>query len=194
LAALAVAIEARDVDERRLFSAAAVSLDGAALLEVRSFYTRLSRGEIEAVDLECSAERLLTATLETIRSAPPRHHWRSAVTHHNRNQRLIERVCMRLESDPSAPHALADIGRDVGLSPFELARRFRQTVGVSVHRFLVRVRIARALERLADGEEDLAALAADLGFASHAHFSETFRRVTRSAPSAVRKRLSAYRS
>ena len=61
--------------------------------------------------------------------------------------------------------------------------------GESVARYLLRLRLALALERLADGETDLAAMAADLGFASHSHFSARFRSVLGVSPTSVRGSL-----
>jgi Helix-turn-helix domain len=48
-------------------------------------------------------------------------------------------------------------------------------MGVSVTRYRNRVRVARALDRLEHGEDSLAALAADLGFADQAHLCRTVR-------------------
>ncbi|MFA6441419.1 MAG: helix-turn-helix domain-containing protein, partial [Sterolibacterium sp.] len=47
-----------------------------------------------------------------------------------------------------------------------------------------------ALQRLADGADDLTALAIELGFSSHSHFAETFRREFGRTPSQVRSNAS----
>jgi AraC family transcriptional regulator len=47
------------------------------------------------------------------------------------------------------------------------------------------------MERLVQQETDLAALALDLGFASHSHFSDAFRRAFGVAPSECRRRASS---
>jgi methylphosphotriester-DNA--protein-cysteine methyltransferase len=51
-----------------------------------------------------------------------------------------------------------------------------------------------ALDRLQAGEDDLARLAAELGFAGHSHFTEQFRRSYGATPSQVRKILTARRA
>ncbi len=81
---------------------------------------------------------------------------------------------------------LDDVASAVYTSPFHLARVFQQRTGVPVHRYLTRLRLRASLERLAEGASDLTALALDLGFSSHSHFSDAFRREFGRTPSAVR--------
>lgn len=84
---------------------------------------------------------------------------------------------------------LDDVARAVHASPFHLARVFRQRAGVPIHRYLTRLRLRAALDRLADGATDLTALALALGFSSHAHFADAFRREFGRTPSAARRDL-----
>ncbi len=88
---------------------------------------------------------------------------------------------------------LQDVADAVHASPFHFARAFRQHAGVPVHRYLTQLRLRSALERLAEGADDLAALAAELGFASHSHFADAFRREFGLAPSAARRQASRRR-
>jgi AraC family transcriptional regulator len=83
--------------------------------------------------------------------------------------------------------ALDDVARAVHASPFHLARVFRQRTGVPIHRYLTRLRLRAAVERLSDGASDLAAMALELGFSSHSHFADTFRREFGRTPSDVRR-------
>jgi AraC-like DNA-binding protein len=102
-------------------------------------------------------------------------------------RRLADSVRMSLNSQPPAARfSLADTARDVGYSPFHMARVFRAVTGSSVHGYAERLRLRRALDRVADGERDLSALAAELGFASHSHFTQRFRRAFQCPPSALR--------
>jgi AraC family transcriptional regulator len=82
---------------------------------------------------------------------------------------------------------LDDVARAVHVSPFHLARVFQQRTGMPVHRYLVRLRLRAALERIADGAGDLTALALDLGFSSHSHFAAAFHREFGRTPSGVRR-------
>lgn len=82
---------------------------------------------------------------------------------------------------------LNDVARGVHVSPFHLARLFREHACISIHRYLNRLRLRAALERLRDSPDDLTALALDVGFSSHSHFSDAFRREFGLSPSTVRK-------
>src|SRR5512133_130680 len=82
---------------------------------------------------------------------------------------------------------LDEVARAVHASPFHFARVFQLHTGVSIHRYLTLLRLRASLERLAGGEEDLTALALDLGFSSHSHFADAFRKEFGRTPSEVRK-------
>ena len=86
--------------------------------------------------------------------------------------------------------ALGDIAEAVNASPFNFARIFQQQTGVPVHRYLTRLRLRSSLERIADVHADLSAIALDLGFSSHSHFTDVFRREFGSTPSEIRRTAS----
>lgn len=92
---------------------------------------------------------------------------------------LASRLCERLTLD--------DIARAVYASPFHLARLFQQRTGMPVHRYLTLLRLRASLERLAEGANNLTALAFDLGFSSHSHFADAFRREFGRTPSEERR-------
>jgi len=102
-------------------------------------------------------------------------------------QRLrIERVRALLASAPTARWDLGAVARAVDCSPFHLARQFRAYTGETVGRYLLRLRLGIAVERLAGGERNLAALAMETGFTSHSHFSARFGSLFGMTPSAAR--------
>ncbi|MGH9838837.1 MAG: helix-turn-helix domain-containing protein [Blastocatellia bacterium] len=82
---------------------------------------------------------------------------------------------------------LDGVARAAGASPFHLTRIFQQQTGAPVHRYLTRLRLRASLERLAEGASDLTALALELGFSSHSHFTDAFRREFNRRPSDVRR-------
>lgn len=78
-------------------------------------------------------------------------------------QRLrIEQARTLLASSPAKRWDLTGLAQALGCSPFHLARQFRAATGETISRYVLRLRLALALERLAEGERDLAALAVDL--------------------------------
>jgi AraC-like DNA-binding protein len=81
---------------------------------------------------------------------------------------------------------LADIGRAVGASPVYLTDLFRRVEGTSLYQYLIQLRLAHALAELPHAN-DLTALALDVGFSSHSHFSATFRSTFGSTPSRFRQ-------
>ena len=85
---------------------------------------------------------------------------------------------------------LDEVAQAVHASPFHFARVFQQRTGISIHRYLTLLRLRASLERLAGGEEDLTVLALDLGFSSHSHFADAFRKEFGRTPSEVRKNAS----
>jgi len=85
--------------------------------------------------------------------------------------------------------SLLEIAREVGSSVFHLARIFKTRTGFSLHGYRNQLRLRAALERLRDPDSDLIDIALDLGFSSHSHFTETFRRNFGKTPSTVREYL-----
>jgi AraC family transcriptional regulator len=87
--------------------------------------------------------------------------------------------------------ALVEVARGVHTSPYHLARVFRREVGIPIHQYVNRLRLGAALEHLANGADDLTELALDLGYSSHSHFSDSFRRAFGTPPSDFRRALTA---
>ncbi|WP_406053992.1 helix-turn-helix transcriptional regulator [Streptomyces sp. NBC_01077] len=85
--------------------------------------------------------------------------------------------------------ALLPLAELLGVSPYRLSRAFSRELGVSVTRYRNRVRVGQALDRLEQGENSLAALAADLGFADQAHLCRTVRQLVGHTPTALRQLL-----
>jgi len=92
-----------------------------------------------------------------------------------------------LAADPDL--SLPELARAVGVSPHHLSRIFRRVTGHTISRHRVRLRARDVLERFADGERDLARLAADAGFADQSHLCRVMRAEAGSAPSALRALL-----
>jgi AraC-like DNA-binding protein len=103
-------------------------------------------------------------------------------------QRLVERAKVVLSSDLARRWTLAEIATEVGVSPVYLTQTFRQVEGVPLYRYHVRLRLARALDRLARSD-DLSALAHELGFSSHSHFAAMFQQVYRRTPTEFRQHV-----
>jgi AraC family transcriptional regulator len=101
-------------------------------------------------------------------------------------QRLVDRVKLVLASDPARRWSLAEIAAEVRGSPVYLTQVFQQVEGLPLYRYQLRLRLARALDLLAQ-YDDLTALSLDLGFSSHSHFSAAFRQVYGRSPSEFKR-------
>jgi len=101
----------------------------------------------------------------------------------------VESLKALLSERFSEPLTLSDLGREVGSSPWHLARAFRRVTGASIHAYRLQLRVRFVLDELLDGSRDLAGLAARAGFASHSHLTDTFRAVFGMPPSRARERL-----
>ncbi len=105
---------------------------------------------------------------------------------HPASARKVERAKLLLFSEPARKWTLSEIASRVETSPFHLTRLFRAITGMPLHRYLVLTRLAIALDRILDGQDDFAALACEFGFSSHSHLAVAFRSVYGLTPSAAR--------
>jgi AraC family transcriptional regulator len=100
-----------------------------------------------------------------------------------RHRDLVEAAKEILLARFREPLGVVELARALGATPFHLCRSFRRTTGWSLHQFRDQVRLRRALEELPDRRGDLTALALDLGYSSHSHFTAAFRRAFGAPPS-----------
>jgi AraC-like DNA-binding protein len=102
-------------------------------------------------------------------------------------RRIVDLVRERLTADPRT--SLLALARHVAVSPYHLSRVFAAETGqtISSYRNCLRARIV--LEHVANGDRSLARVAADLGFADHAHLTRVVRREAGAPPSSLRELL-----
>ncbi len=105
-------------------------------------------------------------------------------------RRLVDRAKLVLTSNLTRRWTLAEIAAEVRCSPVYLTQVFQQVEGMPLYRYQLRLRLARALDLLAQ-YDDLTSLSLDLGFSSHSHFSAAFRDAYGRSPSEFK--LSALR-
>jgi AraC-like DNA-binding protein len=154
----------------------------------RELVQRLEAGDthpLEPLWADATALQLLADVLEAgfgRHGLPRRRRHGTEADHADR----VEAAKTYLASRLGERITLDDVARAVHASPFHLARVFGQRAGVPLHRYLTQLRLRAALERLAGGGRDLTALALDLGFSSHSHFADAFRREFGRTPSDVR--------
>jgi len=81
-----------------------------------------------------------------------------------------------LHADPAAPWTVASLAAEASLSRGAFARRFRELLGAAPLAYLTDWRMALARERLREGADGLAAVAASVGYRSEFAFAAAFKR------------------
>jgi AraC family transcriptional regulator len=82
--------------------------------------------------------------------------------------------------------SLGQVAAAVGVTSVYLTQLFKRSAGMSLHQYVIALRLNEALFALSEAS-DLTALALDLGFSSHSHFSAVFRARFGATPSAARR-------
>jgi AraC family transcriptional regulator len=164
--------------------------DSGVFLRQRDLVQRLEAaqlGVIERVQVDETALQLIATVLEGAFARIGVQRMGRRIGTDTDHADRVEAAKTYLVARLSERITLDGVSRAVYSSPFHLARLFQRYTGIPIHRYLIRLRLRTSLERLAEGEKDIAALALELGFSSHSHFTDAFRREFGFAPSAVRR-------
>ena len=86
--------------------------------------------------------------------------------------RVVDYIEAHLADDMS----LADLALEAGLSKFHFSRLFKNTIGLTPHKYVVKRRIERAAALLKQ-DEAIAQVAHLFGFTDQSHFTRTFKQV-----------------
>jgi AraC family transcriptional regulator len=179
---------------REIAETAGFDLEGHPLFAARSrravpelqrrcaaFVQRLARPDGD--DEFCADEELVGLVQDALAMEPLR---RAASPH---TRRLIRRTKEYLDAHFTERVLLTNVADAVGASPAYLTDVFRRCEGLSLHRYVTQLRLARSLVELPHAS-DLTRLALDLAFSSHSHFTFAFRRAFGCTPSEYRRRTS----
>ncbi len=98
---------------------------------------------------------------------------------------LVEEIQHQLARRFREPLTLEDIAASVGVSTFHASRTFRRLLGTPMHRHLMHLRLLAALELLDERRGNWSALALEVGFSSHSHFTTAFRAAFGRSPKAL---------
>jgi len=109
---------------------------------------------------------------------------------HEGFRRLCQaRDLLRELREPSP--SIADLARQVQISPFHFIRQFEAVFGVTPHQFRIQTRLDAAKRLLAMGHHSVTDVCMEVGFSSLGSFSALFTRRVGEAPSAYRRRVRA---
>jgi AraC family transcriptional regulator len=167
------------------FTATQAPMSAAAYLSHRLVVRRL-QDDFDRLEVEETLVRLISHAVAAERRVngaerPARKRTRG------RHTRMVEETKAFLAARVADKLTLGEIAREMLVSPFHLARVFRAQTGFGLHQYRDQLRLRAAFERLFDTDVDLSSLALELGFASHSHFTDSFRRTFKLAPSRLRQ-------
>jgi AraC family transcriptional regulator len=90
---------------------------------------------------------------------------------------VLERLRDYIVAHLDEPIEVAALARIAGRSPFHFTRVFTRSVGMTPYRYVVHLRLQRAIELARDRRLGFAEIAASTGFADQSHLSRWVRRV-----------------
>ncbi|HZN98093.1 MAG TPA: AraC family transcriptional regulator [Gemmatimonadales bacterium] len=102
----------------------------------------------------------------------------------------FRRLCSARDAlkDYYDPPSIAELAREVGISPYHFIRQFEAVFGITPHQYRIRVRLDRARTLLATGYS-VTRVCMEVGFTSLGSFSALFSRRGGEPPSNYRRRV-----
>ena len=100
---------------------------------------------------------------------------------------VMRQVVASIDAHLGVPLTLKCMGKTVGLSPGHFARKFHQSAGESLGRFVNRRRVGASFAVLRDSRQTLSQIALGLGFSSQSHFTRLFSGLTGTTPDQFRR-------
>jgi AraC family transcriptional regulator len=99
----------------------------------------------------------------------------------------LGRIQEMLHEEPAASLSVTVLARSAGVHPAYLSRTFRRYFHCSLGEYARRLRLERTAERLIKGDQSIAALAMNAGFADQSHFTRCFKRFYHTTPRSFRE-------
>jgi AraC family transcriptional regulator len=84
---------------------------------------------------------------------------------------------------------LGELAAEARVHPSHLSEVFRRVFGLTISRYIERLRLERAVRELAATHDPVSRVAVRCGFYDHAHLTRAFRRATGTTPSAFRRAI-----
>lgn len=131
-------------------------------------------------------DRLYAESLGTALTAQLlRRYGRSSSPKRGLTRRQWQTVIDYIHDNLSADLSLAELASVAALGTSTFKTLFRRTVGMPVHKYVVRQRVEHAMNLLAAGRANLNQVALSAGFVDESHMARCFRRVVGMTPAAI---------
>jgi AraC family transcriptional regulator len=101
--------------------------------------------------------------------------------------RETQRVCQYIEENLSGKIMVVDLANLVGLSSFHFIRAFKKSTGMPPHQLIMRRRVERAKEMLADNRISVTEVASGSGFNGLTQLTRVFRQLVGVTPTTFRR-------
>lgn len=137
--------------------------------------------------------RLMVLELFVLISRALKMEWENSIKFKSpKLKELIEISVNYINNNFERDISLGDIARFVFLSPSYFTRAFKDEMGISPINYLLKVRIERSKELLAETDTKISNIALNVGFSNQQRFNEIFKKYTKSTPLQYRKMASLF--
>lgn len=99
----------------------------------------------------------------------------------------LKRVIRYMHNNLHKKLTLPELAGETGWNMYYFARMFKRYLDETPHQYLLKLRMEKAKTLLLNKEMTLAQIAYAIGFESHSHFTQTFRKIVGTSPDQYRK-------
>jgi AraC family transcriptional regulator len=145
-------------------------------------YWRLKHQFAESIEIEETSLGLISSAFIRARCNK-----KSSKPKVSRRSQKVQAARIALIQNPEQKWTLSDLSKKVNSSPYHLTRIFREELGIPLHQYQLRMRIAKSVNALLDTKDDVTSIALDSGFSSHSHFTSAFRQTVGISPTEFRR-------
>lgn len=142
-------------------------------------------GITHSLETEVAARSLIIRLVEVLHGAPPDWHADSSVF----DSRTMGTITNYVDAHLQRLVSLDELALLPGMSASHFAKKFRQSAGLSVQRFVNRRRLQASMALLGTDSTPLSQIALDLGFSSQSHFTRLFSSLTGFTPASYRRQI-----
>ncbi|MCE7986908.1 MAG: AraC family transcriptional regulator [Caldilinea sp. CFX5] len=100
---------------------------------------------------------------------------------------VLRRIVDYINSNLAHDLTLAEIAREANLSPYHFTRLFKQSIGESLHQYVIRQRVEAAKQLLLNEPLTIAEVATKVGFADQSHLGRHLKRLLGVTPQSLVK-------
>ncbi|GAA3412217.1 AraC family transcriptional regulator [Paenibacillus hodogayensis] len=112
-----------------------------------------------------------------------------SLEHKTSHLQMVESLLELMYANEQKFFSIAELSREIGISPSYLCLIFKKTTGLTVIEYQNRIKIGKASDLLRSGEYNITAVAERLGFKDIYYFSRLFKKMMGTPPSYIMKKL-----